>query len=411
MHIKRAFVVFVLIASYSTPIFSCSTPVFRYALEMWGAYAYVVEVIHDGNLNSSERQALENLKIGAASESSVNIKVIEVLENHPKDIKKEDLPIIRLSFPKEHEISQIIWQGKLTEENVMHISDSPSRKQVLNNIENGDAAVWLFLASGNAERDAKQLKILKEELLRLSKSLKLSETATDVSGKLLDIKVINTGVTFSLVQIDRNDPAEEIFIQILLGTEADLQLFNNVPLAFPIFGQGRALYALAGNGIKAKNIETACSTIIGWCSCTIKDDNPGTDLLIRADWEKIIGDSSWIIREEIPDITGLSNFISDEAEVEEDPVVISAISKPIEEKTEKEVEEKLVVEVVDVSKIASNISKENSESTSENEDVLISTVSDNTNERLMNPLLRNSLFAFVLLLVVVATTSFILKRK
>ena len=367
---------------------------------MWAAYAYSVEVIHDGNLNSSQQQALEYLKTSSSSDAPVNLKVIETVSNQSNDVKKEDLPIIRLSFPQALKIPGVVWQGELTEENVKKIIDSPSRRQVVNNIQKGDAAVWLFLESGNAERDSKQLKILNEELHRLSENLKLSETATDVAGNLLDIKVINTGVSFSLVQIDRNDPAEEIFIKILLETEADLKLFKSVPMAFPVFGQGRTLYALAGNGIKGKNIETACSASIGWCSCIIKDDNPGTDLLFKADWNKAIGDSSWIQKEQIPVITGISDFILNENKEAND------------NKAEVEVEKKIVAEVKqESSEDKPEITKENSEPSKENRKILSSKVVEKEQTSYMNPLLRNSLLAMVLLIITIATASFVLKRK
>ena len=83
-----------------------------------------------------------------------------------------------------------------------------------------------------------------------------------------------------MVKLSRTDPAEEIFVKMLLGTESDLASYHT-PLAFPVFGRGRALYALVGKGIKRKLIKSTCNTIIGWCSCTIKEDNPGTDLLFK----------------------------------------------------------------------------------------------------------------------------------
>lgn len=403
MNLKKVLLVLILTASYHTSVFSCSTPVFRYALEMWGAYAYVVEVYHDGNLDESQQRALTYLKNAYASEGPVNIQVVEITENYPADMRKEDLPLLRLSYPKEHKIHDIVWQGKLSETHAKNIIDSPSRKQVLNNISRGDAAVWLFLESGNALKDARQLKILKDELQRLSKTLKLSETATDVAGNLLDIEIINTGVDFSLIEIDRNDPAEEIFIKILLGTEADLSLFQNIPLAFPVFGQGRALYALAGNGIKPKNIEEACSTIIGWCSCTIKDDNPGTDLLLKADWNSIIGDSSWIKTEEVPDITGLSSFIPDEEEIDEK-------SEAINSKAEVKNEEVVVAALEKDPEIVPYTYEDKKTSDNENTDVLKSTVMEEE-QSTISPLLRNSLIAVTLLLIVMATASFIVKKR
>lgn len=384
-----------ILAGYATPVYCCSTPVFRYALEMWAAYAYTVEVIHDGNLNNEQQQALDYLKSSLGSEVPVNLRVIETIANNSTGIDKKNLPVMKLTFPNVHNIPGVIWQGGLTNENVKRMVDSPSRRQVVENIRNGDAAVWLFLGSGNSEKDSKRLQILEEELQRLSKNMKLAESATDVAGNPLDIKIINTGVSFSLVKIDKNDPAEEIFIKILLETEPDLNLFTNVPLAFPVFGQGRALYSLVGAGIKEKNIETACSSVIGWCSCTIKDDNPGTDLLLKADWNIAIGDSSWIKPEEIPDITGLSGFISNE--------------EGIDNKTEaeKSIEPEVTVEDKTVSTI------ENTEPVVKTGTILDIDVDEDEEdqESNINPILRNAFIALLLLLVAIGASLLVIKRK
>ena len=384
-----------ILAGYATPVYCCSTPVFRYALEMWAAYAYTVEVIHDGNLNNEQQQALDYLKSSLGSEVPVNLRVIETIANNSTGIDKKNLPVMKLTFPNVHNIPGVIWQGGLTNENVKRMVDSPSRRQVVENIRNGDAAVWLFLGSGNSEKDSKRLQILEEELRQLSKNMKLAESATDVAGNPLDIKIINTGVSFSLVKIDKNDPAEEIFIKILLETEPDLNLFTNVPLAFPVFGQGRALYSLVGAGIKEKNIETACSSVIGWCSCTIKDDNPGTDLLLKADWNIAIGDSSWIKPEEIPDITGLSGFISNE--------------EGIDNKTEaeKSIEPEVTVEDKTVSTI------ENTEPVVKTGTILDIDVDEDEEdqESNINPILRNAFIALLLLLVAIGASLLVIKRK
>ena len=406
--IKRAILFSILIIASKASTFSCSTPVFRYALEMWPAYSYVIEVIHDGNLSSSQQKAFDLLKNAASSDISTNLKIIEKAQSNTSN---SEVAMIKMSFPEEHKIPGTLWQGPLTKENVEKIINSPSRKQALENIRRGDAAVWLFLESGNTERDDKQFKVLQKELVRLSKTLKLSETATDVSGKLLDIKVINTGVNFSLVRIDRNDPLEEVFINILLGTEADLQYFKNAPLAFPMFGQGRVLYALAGNGIKSKNIETACSTIIGWCSCTIKDDNPGTDLLFMANWDSIIGDSSWIQPEQIPEITGLSGFIAEETENDE----LIEVQKELKEKEtaspEIAAEDRLMAEVRETPEKTEETPEMVLEPVKVNNRIITSSVSEDNQDHHLNPLLRNSLIAFALFLVIIASTLFIMKRK
>lgn len=402
---KRVLLFSLLILGSKSVSFGCSTPVFRYALEMWSAYSYIIEITHNGNLNSSQNQAMNMLKNASSSSISANLKVIEKIESG-----HGDEATIKMAFPEEHKIPGVLWSGALTKKNVEKIINSPSRNAALEKIQLGDAAVWLFLESGNEIRDDKQYDLLKNELVRLSKELKLSETATDVAGNLLDIKVVNTGVNFSLVRIDRDDPMEEVFIQMLLGTESDLRFFENVPLAFPMFGQGRVLYALAGNGIKSKNIETACSTIIGWCSCTIKDDNPGTDLLIAADWESFIGDSSWIIPVEVPEITGLASFMTEEEDVTE--IKEEKIKSPDSEAPIPEIKtEERLVAAMDESPAPLEEDEIALEPVVVNNEVLNSSVVESHQEEGISPLLRNSMIAFALIIVVITTTLFIMKKR
>jgi hypothetical protein len=70
---------------------------------------------------------------------------------------------------------------------------------------------------------------------------------------------------------------------MLLGIDADLKKEAR-PMAFAVFGQGRALPPLIGDGIDAGNIGEFCSFAVGPCSCQVKAMNPGFDLLMSADW-------------------------------------------------------------------------------------------------------------------------------
>ena len=289
------------------PVLSCTTPVFRYALERWPAYLYTVEVVHNGNLNDAQKRALSYLKSSSLTGIKTNLRVVEISDTKNEKIRKEELPVIRLFYPEEFNRHGLVWQGTLSNKNVRKLLDSPARRKAVHQIQKGDAVVWFFLDSGKKTEDNKLAGLLEKQLNQLSDELKLSSFATDVSGKPLDINISNNSVKFSMVRVSNTNPEEEVFVKMLLGTEPDLASFHT-PLAFPVFGRGRVLYALAGKGINHKLIKTACNAIIGWCSCTIKEDNPGTDLLFMADWEKAIGDTSWI-HEEKPYITGLSGFV------------------------------------------------------------------------------------------------------
>jgi len=402
---------------YILPVLSCSTPVFRYALERWLAYSYIIEVIHDGKLDDSQQLALDYLKSSTKPGITANIKIIETTHDESLGNESEKLPVIKLFYPKEHRINEVVWQGELTEENAKNIVDSPARKNAVQNIENGDASVWFFLESGNKIEDDKAAKILESQLKRLSQELQLATSATNAAGFPLDINIINSGVSFSMVRVSRTNPAEEIFAKILLGTEPDLASYK-VPMAFPVFGRGRALFALVGKGINSKQIELTCNTVIGWCSCTIKEDNPGADLLFMADWDKALGDSSWIQPEEIPEITGLTGFLSDEKEMEivvessdeKESLPVEINSKPEEsakknsdiglEETDPKTDTDEIEEISELESIRL--------SETQNETILMNVDSDKNS---LNPLTRNILLVILVLVILVPAVSILLKRK
>ncbi len=70
---------------------------------------------------------------------------------------------------------------------------------------------------------------------------------------------------------------------MLLGSEPDLNELSQ-PMAFPVLGRGRVLYALVGRGISREMIGVASTFMVGPCSCQVKDQNPGFDLLLQFDW-------------------------------------------------------------------------------------------------------------------------------
>jgi len=388
-----------------TPVLSCTTPVFRYALERWPAYLYTVEVVHSGNLNDAQKRALNYLKASSVTGIKANLKVVEISDTKNEKIRKDELPVIRLFYPKEHNRQGLVWQGALSNENVRKLVDSPVRRKAIHQIQKGDAVVWFFLDSGKKSEDNKLAELLKEQLNQLSDELKLSSFATDASGKPIDVIIPNNKVKFSMVRVSNTNPAEEIFVKMLLGTEPDLASFH-APLAFPVFGRGRVLYALAGKGIRPELIKTACNAIIGWCSCTIKEENPGTDLLLMADWEKAIGDTSWI-QEEIPEITGLSGFIPSGNKKEVAEVIGKEEGKEIEPEA-KETTGKNNTDTV-IGQIVVDNDVEEPEEPVKDKGIVIN--SDGQDKSAIGPLWRNILIVVVLLVIAVPTVFYILKRK
>jgi hypothetical protein len=71
---------------------------------------------------------------------------------------------------------------------------------------------------------------------------------------------------------------------MLLSVEDDLKSIAG-PMLFGIFGRFKALEPLLGKGISEENISLMIDFLTADCSCLIKDNLPGTDILFTNNWD------------------------------------------------------------------------------------------------------------------------------
>ena len=309
-------ILFIICSLFSVaPLFPCNVPVFRYALERWTAAPYRLMIFYKGQLSTEHSSLLKGLEhLSFQGDSTLNLVTrymdLNKSGENPLQGRDENLtyPLMMLFYPEETGIPYPLWLGELTESNIELLKASPARKEIADMLISGETAVFLFLESGNPELDQKYYQILNQELTILSTQLRIPTSAVDINGNALEINDFQqVDLNFPIIKVSRKNPAEQLFISILLGTESDLSDYQ-VPLVFPVFGQGRSLYALVGSGINKNTIEKACQALVNWCSCEIKALHQGVDLLFLAEWSQGTGES-WIKAEELPPLTGLSGFI------------------------------------------------------------------------------------------------------
>ena len=301
-------------------VYACSVPVFRYALEEWNADPYVVEVVHRGPLHGEAVVARDLLDSYARGEEVSANFVVSYVDAEKRSQGMESAHTQGLTDAGEARMTvylpvaigrrEPVWSGPLTREAVKKIVDSPLRREIARRLLRGDSIVWILLESGDEKTDVAAATLLEEQLKVLETTLKLPELpmpqeeaipATE-DGTMLRL-------AFSLVRLGRDDEAEAFLVASLLRTEPDLPALRQ-PMAFPIFGRGRVLYALAGKGINAENIRRACEFLIGPCSCIVKAENPGVDLLMAADWELHMG--ALVVTQELPPLAGVTDLIAPE---------------------------------------------------------------------------------------------------
>ena len=142
------------------------------------------------------------------------------------------------------------------------------------------------------ERARQTFSQLEKRLERLTGELQLPELdPADIVNGLVSVGREGLRLNFSTMRISRADSAEQWFAKSLLAIEPDL-IEQNEPMVFPIFGRGRVLHALVGPGLNPQTIEEAAKLLTAKCSCQIKELSPGSDLIFKADWGRLLRENT-----------------------------------------------------------------------------------------------------------------------
>jgi hypothetical protein len=93
-------------------------------------------------------------------------------------------------------------------------------------------------------------------------------------------------IAFPVVEVTRSS-SESCLVRSLVQSEDDLDRVRG-PIVFPVFGRGRALCSLHGKDLaKPDELRRSLEYLCRACSCQVKELNPGVDLLITGNWERV----------------------------------------------------------------------------------------------------------------------------
>ncbi len=303
-----------LICLTTISLLACSVPVFRYALEKWNTDSYQMVIFHKGKLSSE----IDKFASPDGINENANLKIVTVdLNENPSEKwlalwklhESKTLPHAVVVNPSPQ--PEVVWTGKPTKKKIENLVDSPMRQYICKQLIEGETAVWVLLAGKDKKENDAAFKTLTKELLHMQKTLKLPEIEEeDIAQGLVTGDPAKLKISFPLMRLSKDNPAEAMFIEMLLSAEEGLRdkEYIDKPMAFPIFGRGRALYALIGAGISKETISEACHTLTGPCTCQVKDQNPGTDLLMAIDWEKGI-EEMFSVDTSQPELTGITSMV------------------------------------------------------------------------------------------------------
>lgn len=283
----------VALAMSAAPAQACSVPVFRWALERWQPEPYPVVVFTKGPLQGADRSALDALNKAANPEDCANLYVTSVDLNDKPDETLQKLwereakgvtPWATAHMPSQGQMGAVYWSGKLSDLDPKVLVDSPGRQALGKALGEGTTLVWVLI-DGPDKKKNDELAAKLDGILR-----KIEKEGADLLPKPEPGAPVPPGpplkVAFSVVRVNPQDPKELYFVRMLTHShpEGAAQAGKQAEL-YPVFGRGRNLGRITHEEASEEVIVAACGFLLGPCMCEIKEQNPGTDLLIKKNWD------------------------------------------------------------------------------------------------------------------------------
>jgi len=283
--LKKTWVVLIIIPLLFTMAFehvrACSVPVFYYALFEWPSDPHTLDLgtppkgTNAASIKDHLTHSSANLQLDPASTPA------PVPAGH-----------VQIRFSK---TNQLWWDAPLPGDDPQKgldlLMDSPVRQKIVRQLASGVSVVWVLLESGDKKADDAAFLQLTNRLGYLQKVIEIpppadnggndGESGPDPLNVPVPLKI-----AFSAVRVSRTDPKEVGLVAQLLNVVPDLQSVKS-PIAYPVFGRALTMQPIYGQKFKDSSIDIRTEFASGACSCQVKDQNPGVDLLVTADWDNL----------------------------------------------------------------------------------------------------------------------------
>jgi hypothetical protein len=241
---KPPFIKIVILAALIS--LACTTRVSEWVLLNSLPNQYTLICFHKGPLNETLKK--QNQIVGERIKTA-NIQF--------KSVSREDIkePYWGLYYEER------LFSRYSSPDEFRNLTYSPLREKVADELMAGKLCVMVYLKCDNKEKDEKGFQTLQKA-----------------------IEISPFGKIITVVELSRNSKEEAHFATLLLNVEDDLKVINE-PMLFGVFGRFKALEPLLGKGITEENIGLMIDYLTAECSCLIKDDLPGTDILFTDKWD------------------------------------------------------------------------------------------------------------------------------
>jgi len=250
---------------------ACTIPVFRYALDRWHGDEYHLIV----PASSSKDAELARALLPYRGTGPANI--------HIEESQDAAVAESQLFLPSDRQRATPLWSGKLSPQTFSAALESPARKELLQRLLAGESVVWVIVDGGKpqdsaeVERIAKRLRFL-ENVVQLP-----PQDPNDPDSKLGPGPPLQLKLT--TMHLSLQNAEEKLFCAMLAGKKAAEALAKGEPFAAAVFGRGRVLGAWPLSDLDDTAMEDITMFLTGRCSCRVKNESPGWDVLMNVDWE------------------------------------------------------------------------------------------------------------------------------
>lgn len=323
---RVTFTVAILLVAFTSLANACTTPVWRYALERWWPDPYRVEITTNANPTVIQQRAMDMLETAWENEdlpANVVVTATNAAEGKTASIKVR-YPSLR-GMPNEKQPAPF-WESSLTLDAARRILYSQFRQDMAARIATGEEIVFVLLESGSVEADKTAMDKLSKILPQQNESFKQyrrkeNRIATNQWAGAYTLPPLE----FTQMSLERGNPQESFFVESLLQSQPGLESIKE-PIVFAVFGKGRCLPALAGAEITRENILMYCDFMSGACSCQVKHQNPGFDLLLSINWKEAFFHNEEYVEDVQPVLTSVMAVPTEEEETNRPPQ--TATNKP-----------------------------------------------------------------------------------
>lgn len=317
---RKCLPVLVVLVIIPVSVFACKVPVFRYALERWDVDRYTLVVMLNGEPDDEIAQAIQRVtEVSATDAANIELQVIDVAKLSPQQqwqLENFDptveTPHLQIFYPERKGQRKLCWEGALTNSTLDTWLSSPLRSKVADKLVAGASAVFILVECEDAELNQKVAATLHLGVQQAMAEIRIPEGVIPRFGaneylqqhpeaSLDDVLRCDVPlkVDFEIDRLAFDDKEEEALRAMGSGLAAS----SSGPWLIPIFGRGRMLDAIDAKELSVQKVMNACQYMVGECSCTVKTQNPGVDLLMAANWSEALGGDTVVIVDSQADLS------------------------------------------------------------------------------------------------------------